>query len=86
MPSDVPIKQPKTSKPTNQADIQKRLSKAFAKASQDADGWVTLSALGQTGFQANTYGYGGLKKLLQSMPNLVELRIKGSVNSARLKK
>jgi uncharacterized protein (TIGR00288 family) len=72
--------------------LESLISEAFAKAPQEADGWVTLSALGtalsqvQKGFQTSYYGHANLKKLLQSMPDFVQLRLKGSVNSARLKK
>lgn len=73
-------------------DIRKLLSDAFAKASPDADKWVGLGALGnalrqvQPGFKPNQYGHGMLTKLLQSMPDFVELKGNAASASARLKK
>jgi hypothetical protein len=85
-------KQPATPKSTNPLILQQLLSKAFAKAPQDANKWVSLSTLGstlselQTGFRSNSYGHATLSKLLQSMPDFVELQTNGTVKSARLKK
>jgi uncharacterized protein (TIGR00288 family) len=72
--------------------IQKLISDAFAIAPQDANKWSTLSALGNTlpqvqpGFKTSNYGHSTLLKLLQNMPDFVELRGKGPLLSARLKK
>jgi uncharacterized protein (TIGR00288 family) len=79
-------------KPVNPPDARKILTQAFALAPQDANKWVTLSALGNAlpqvkkGFRPNTYGHATLVKLLQNMPDFVELRGKGAAVSARLKK
>ncbi len=87
-----PIAQPITPKAANPPDIRKLLSDAFAKAPQDANRWVILTNLGQElskikqGFRPNTYGHGNLTKLLQSMPDFVEIRVNGSDRSVRLKK
>jgi Ca2+-binding EF-hand superfamily protein len=76
----------------NRGNLQKNMVKAFSNAPQEADGWVTLSALGtalrqvQPGFKSNNYGHSTLTKLLQSMPDLVTLRTKSKVKSALLKK
>jgi hypothetical protein len=81
-----------TTKRRNPNSLPKLLTKAFAEAPQEADGWVKLSALGsalrqvQAGFKPNNYGHATLSKLLQSMPGFVVLRTKGGVKSARLKK
>lgn len=84
-------KQAPSKKPTQQPKIRKLLSKAFAKAPQDKQGWVGLSPLGmalsqvQTGFNTDDYGYATLSKLLQSMPDFIEIRGEGNAISARLK-
>jgi len=89
VPSVLP-KQPATPKLTNPLSLQQLLSNAFAKTPQDANRWVSLTALGSTlsqvGFKSNSYGHATLSKLLQSMPNFVDLQTNGTVKSARLKK
>jgi uncharacterized protein (TIGR00288 family) len=81
--------------PSNQPvlnTVQKLISDAFATLSCDPNGWITVQALGhamrkvQSGFKSNTYGHSTLSKLLQSMPDFVEVRGKGSTLAARLKK
>jgi uncharacterized LabA/DUF88 family protein len=78
--------------PSKPPAIRKLLADAFAKASQDANRWVTLSALGTTllqikaNFKPNAYGHATLSKLLQGMPDFVELKANGLLKSARLKK
>lgn len=79
-------------KPIDQAALKKLLKQAFARAPQDADRWVLLSPLGellrkeQTDFRTSMYGHATLSKLLQSMPEFVELRKNGAGTYARLKK
>ena len=95
-PVEVPVIVPKPTpapkpKPTNPLDVRNILKQAFSQASQNEDHWVTLSALGNAlpqvkkGFRPNSYGHANLAKLLQSMPDFVELRGKGAAVSARLK-
>ncbi len=96
MPASVEIpvslpKQPTAAVSADQAVIKQLVTQAMAKAPQDAEGWVTLSALGtalsqvQEGFQTNIYGHANLSKLLQNLPDFVELQANGTVKSARLK-
>ncbi|MEO8396259.1 MAG: NYN domain-containing protein [Chloroflexota bacterium] len=94
-PVKAPVSTPKPPTPptqTNLRDIRKILTQAFSLAPQNADGWVTLSALGnvlpqvQKGFRPNTYGHATLVKLLQSMSDFVKLKGKGAAMSARLEK
>lgn len=72
-------------------DFKKLLAEAFVNASPDTEGWVALSPLGealrkiQPDFSAKLYGHATLTKLLQALPNDIELQKKGSVTSARLK-
>ena len=91
---EIPInlpKPPETPKAANPPAIRKLLTKAFAKAPQDVNKWVSLTALGQAlsqvqaGFQTNSYGHATLSKLLQSLPDFVELQTKDGAKSARLK-
>jgi len=76
-------KQPIPPPSINPPDIRKLLAKAFDKATQDAHRWVILTALGQAlskiqpGFKTNSYGHANLSKLLQSMPDFVELQANG---------
>ncbi len=92
VPVEAPVilpKQPAPPKSNDQAVIRKLLTDAFAKAPQDANKWVALTALGSTlrqvqaDFQTNSYGHATLTKLLQSMPDFVELG--NADKSARLK-
>ena len=84
-------KKPLTPKSTDPLVVQKLLSKAFARAPQDAHKWVSLSALGsallqvQAGFQTKSHGHANLSKLLQSMPDFVDLQTQDGVILARLK-
>jgi uncharacterized LabA/DUF88 family protein len=82
-----------TSKPSStKIPIRNLVSKAFVKATQDANGWVTLSALGsalrqiQAEFNSKKYGYAKLSKLLQDMPDFVESQSNNNIKSVRLKK
>ncbi len=74
------------------AAMRRLVAQAFATAPHDVDGWVSLSALGSAlrqvkpGFSSKNYGHATLSKLLQNHADLVELRNKGTVKSARLKK
>jgi len=76
---------------TNQQGVQKILVQAFSKALPEDAQWITLSTLGsylrkiQSDFQSNNYGHSTLTKLLQTLPEFVELKIEGTVTSARLK-
>jgi hypothetical protein len=71
--------------------VQKILIQAFATIAADANGWVTLSSLGtairqiHSNFNIQSYGHSQLSKLLESLPDFVELRGQGSVQSVRLK-
>jgi len=98
LPIEIPLSLPKPPTPpappaSNPPDIRKLLSKAFDKATQDANRWVILTALGQAlskiqpGFETNSYGHSKLSHLLQSMPDFVELQANpnGTIKSARLK-
>jgi hypothetical protein len=73
-------------------DLLKLVETALVITPQEADGWIELSTLGSTlrhiqpDFQSNNYGHATLSKLLQTMPDIVELQSKGTVKSARLKK
>jgi hypothetical protein len=84
--NNTPAKQPQLN------HVQKLLTEAFTQAPQDANRWVTLNKLGnalsqvQKGFKTKNYGHSNINQLLQSMPDFVELRVKGSDTSARLKK
>ncbi len=76
----------------DQMAVQALLKKAFAQATAlDANGWISLSALGttlrevQADFSAPKYGYATLTNLLESMPDVVELHTNGSGKTARLK-
>lgn len=73
----------------NQKQLKKQLTKGFEQASPDDDGWVTLSALGtifsQSGFEYNQFGHANLTKLLESQSSIIEIRVKGTVASARLR-
>ena len=81
-----------TSEPAKLNKQEKLVTQAFAKVQQEADRWVSLSALGtalrqvQADFQTNNYGYPNLSALLQSMPDFVELQVNDNGNAARLKK
>ena len=95
IPDEVPVsppKQPAAPKSTDQAAVRKLLTQAFARAPKDVNEWVGLSPLGmalsqvQKGFKTNSYGHANLTKLLQSMPDFVELQTVDGVKSARLKK
>lgn len=83
----LPVLQP--SKPL--PDIRKLLVQAFAKVPRNTNGWVLVSALGdklrqvKADFKPNIYGHSTLSKLLQSMPDFVELRGQGGSLAARLK-
>ena len=72
------------------ADLPRLILNAFGKTSSDVHGWVSLSELGTAisqlspGFNTSKYGHANLSKLLQSLPNLVELRDKNNVRQARL--
>lgn len=69
---------------------QHLIVQAFVKSPQDAQGWVALSALGNTlrqmqpGFNPGAYGHTTLTRLLQQLPELVEIQING-VSQARLR-
>ena len=81
-------KQPPTLKSTNHPNLRKLLSKAFAKAPQTANSWITLSTLGtalhqvQAEFQTSDYGHVNLTALLQSMPDFVAFQDNGSIKTA----
>jgi hypothetical protein len=67
------------------------IRRAFAEAKFNTQGWVDLAALGSTlsqikqGFKTSDYGHSTLSKLLQSLPDLVEVRESGGTKMARLK-
>lgn len=67
----------------NAPAIRKLLTKAFAKAAQDAEGWVGLPELGtalrevQPDYQHANYGHDKLSKVLLSVPDFVEFRTNG---------
>jgi uncharacterized protein (TIGR00288 family) len=88
-PSPVPQQPPKSA---SLPDARKLLLQAFATVGRNNDGWVLVSALGaalqqiKAGFKSNNYGHSRLSKLLESMPDFVEMRGKGGSLSARLKK
>jgi hypothetical protein len=90
--TSVRLKNKVTSKQPDLNKLRQLLLQAFAKAPQDSNGWTTLSTLGNTlpqvksGFKTNSYGHSTLSKLLESMPDFVDLRGKGAQASARLKK
>ncbi len=87
----VPVDKPQKAKNTP-TKIEKLMSHAFKNATKDTEGWALLSTMGsvlsqiESGFQTNHYGHSSLTKLLQSMPDFVELRTKNGATSARLKK
>jgi uncharacterized protein (TIGR00288 family) len=99
-PAPVPAPPKKTAQPqkaqppknNKSAELKKLLTKAFAEGKPDADGWLSLSDLGsllpkiETGFRPNNYGHATLSKLLKNLPDIIELRTKNKVQSAKLKK
>lgn len=89
-PSPVP-EQPAIIKTTPMPNLKKLLKKAFAQASSRENEWIALSPLGtairqiDTGFDSNNYDHPTLSRLLDSVPNIVELKGSGNDLCARLK-
>lgn len=82
--------QPPAAPPPIKVGLRKLVVEAFARAPQDAEQWVSLPALGsalsqvQPDFKTKNYGHTNLTRLLQSMPDLVEIRGKNGEKAARL--
>lgn len=78
-----PIQTP--SEQTDQLVLQILLSKAFATLPQSLGKWVTLSKLGialrnvQPDFNTRQYRFPNLSKLLQSLPDFIELQTQDNV-------
>lgn len=78
--------------PSNPAHLQKIVIEAIMLSRDNANLWITLSALGTAirqvdmTFDTADYGYPTLTKLLLALPDLVELQVNGNMTSARLKK
>jgi uncharacterized LabA/DUF88 family protein len=72
-------------------NLQQLIVRAFDSAPQEPDGWTDLSSLGtvlpelEAGFKTKTYGHSNLTKLLQSMPDFVDVEIRDGVRFARLR-
>jgi len=72
-------------------DLLSLMLRAFNQSPRDAQGWVSLSALGTTlyqlqpSFDTSRYGHANLSKLLQSLSDMVELRDKDGARQARLR-
>jgi hypothetical protein len=66
-------------------NLQQLIVRAFDSAPQEPDGWTDLSSLGtvlpelEAGFKTKTYGHSNLTKLLQSMPDFVDVEIRDGV-------
>lgn len=85
----VKLKTQKTTSTPN-TRLEKLLIQAFEDITNNKKQWVKLSSFGTALIQIEPnyktkYGYSNLSKLLQSLPNIVELKKEGSVNFVRLK-
>lgn len=91
VPVPAPISTPQQSMEQEQLVLHGLVSQAIIKAPKDVSGWVALPDLRkmlqeiQPGFQTQHYGHATLSKLLQSMPDFVDLYTNGTAQSARLK-
>lgn len=84
------LKNRAVAKPQPLTKLQMLIAEAFSNSTPDAAGWVAMSALGMVlrqtkGFPANYDGHSNLSKLLQTMPEFVETKSKGTVMFARLR-
>lgn len=72
--------------------LEKLVIKAFEQATPDKNGWVSMSALGTIlrqvdgSFSYKKYGHSTMKKLLQSIPDRVQIKAEGGMDYAKLKK
>jgi uncharacterized protein (TIGR00288 family) len=84
-----PLPSPFSTTPTK---LKKLLTQAYSNAKKDSDGWVTVATLGgalhqlKSDFKSKMYGHSTLSKLLQSMPDFIEVRSQSDSLWIRLKK